>query len=261
MPWKFGHAINIGKRSEQQDRIGVFHARNCKRHLMVVADGMGGLEQGAQAAKIVIDTAKEKFTKRRISNPELFLESICHQAHKSINALESDASSAPGTTCVILYIEKSEAYWAHIGDSRLYHFRQGQLINQTLDHSATQLMIAQGLVEKNGNAVNSLQNQLYKRLGGDKDPEPDFNSSTLENGDIFLLCSDGFWQSIEHEQILSILKDYPVDQDGPERLVNLALQNGGPNCDNISVMLGQRMKKPQKNCFRKISTFFKEINH
>ena len=259
MPWKFGHAINIGKRSEQQDRIGVFHTRNCKRHLMVVADGMGGLEQGAQAAQIVIDIAKEKFTKRRISNPELFLESICHQAHKSINALESDASSAPGTTCVILYIEKSEAYWAHIGDSRLYHFRQGQLINQTLDHSATQLMIAKGLIEKNGNTVNSLQNQLYKRLGGDKDPEPDFNSSTLENGDIFLLCSDGFWQSIAHKQILNILKDYPVE-DAPERLVNLALQKGGPNCDNISVLLGQMMKKPQRNCIRNISAFFKKIN-
>lgn len=259
MPWKFGHAINIGKRSEQQDRIGVFHTRNCKRHLMVVADGMGGLEQGGQAAQIVIDTAKEKFTKRRISNPELFLESICHLAHKSINALESNASSAPGTTCVILYIDKSEVYWAHIGDSRLYHFRQGQLINQTLDHSATQLMIAKGLVEKNGNTVNSLQNQLYKRLGGDKDPEPDFNSSTLENGDIFLLCSDGFWQSIAHKQILSILKDYPVE-DVPERLVNLALQKGGPNCDNISVLLGQMMKKPQRNYIRKISAFFKKIN-
>ena len=261
MQWKFGCAINIGKRSEQQDRIGIFHTRNNKRHLMVLADGMGGIEQGAQAAQIVIDTAKEKFTNSRISNPELFLESICHHAHKSINALESDGSSAPGTTCVILYIDKSEAYWAHIGDSRLYHFRQGQLINQTVDHSAKQLMITKGLSEENGNTVNSLQNQLYKRLGGDKDPEPDFNSSTLENDDLFLLCSDGFWQSISNEQTLNMLKDYPVDQDGPEQLVNLALQNGGPNCDNISVVVSERMKKPQKNFFRKISAFFKEIFH
>ena len=246
MLWKFGQAINIGKRSEQQDRVGVFHARNGKRHLLVLADGMGGLQQGAQAAQIVIDTAKDAFTKRRISNPELFLESICYQAHKSINALEPDASPAPGTTCVILYIDNNEAWWTHIGDSRLYHFRQSKLINQTLDHSALQLMITQGLVEKNSNAANSLQNQLYKRLGGDKAPEPDFNSSTLENGDIFLLCSDGFWQSIAHEQILNILNDHPIDRDGPERLVNLALQNGGSDCDNISVMLGQRMEKPQK---------------
>ena len=54
MLWKFGQAINIGKRSEQQDRVGVFHARNGKRHLLVLADGMGGLQQGAQAAQIVI---------------------------------------------------------------------------------------------------------------------------------------------------------------------------------------------------------------
>jgi serine/threonine protein phosphatase PrpC len=210
-----------------------------------VADGMGGLQKGAQAAQLVIDTAKKAFTKRRISNPELFLESICYQAHKSINTLEQDASPDPVTTCVLLYIDKNEAYWMHIGDSRLYHFRKRKLINQTLDHSAMQLMIAQGLVEKNSNAANSLQNQLYKRLGGDKAPEPDFNSSTLENGDIFLLCSDGFWQSISHEQILNILKDHPIDQDGPEKLVNLALQNGGTDCDNISITVGQKMEKPQ----------------
>lgn len=256
MSWKFGQAINIGKRSEQQDRLGLFSNKKGTRHLLVVADGMGGLQQGAQAAQIVIDTAEQAFSEDKIVNPELFLENIIHQAHKDINTLERNASSAPGTTCVLLYIDQSEAYWAHIGDSRLYHFRQGQLINQTLDHSAMQLMIDQGLVENNTDEANALQNQLYKRLGGDNDPEPDFNLSDLEQGDLFMLCSDGLWQSIEDEQVLGILEEHPLDQDGPDHLVNLARQNGGPNCDNISVMLSQNLQKPKKNYLGKVSSFF-----
>lgn len=257
MSWKFGQAINIGKRSEQQDRLGLFSSKNGTRHLLVVADGMGGLEQGAKAAQIVINTAEHAFSQGKITNPELFLENIIHQAHQSINALKLEASTVPGTTCVLLYLDKTEAYWAHIGDSRLYHFRQGLLINRTVDHSAMQLMIDQGLVEDNSDEANALQNQLYKRLGGDNDPEPDFNSCDLEPGDLFMLCSDGLWQAIEDKQVLGILEEHPLDQDGPEQLINLALKNGGSNCDNISVMLSENLQKPQKSYLGKVSSFFK----
>ncbi|MGR9071924.1 MAG: PP2C family protein-serine/threonine phosphatase [Gammaproteobacteria bacterium] len=243
MTWKFGQAINIGKRSEQQDRIGVFHAENGKKHLMVVADGMGGIPKGDQAAQIVVDTAEQAFKRNKIKNAESFLEDICYQAHEKINGLEADITSAPGTTCVLLYIDKQQAYWAHVGDSRLYHYRQGRLFNQTLDHSLIQLMIDQGLIKEKSEEAKSVQNQLYKRLGGQKDPEPDIHAGDLESGDMFLLCSDGFWQYIDTEQIPAVLDDHPLDQDGPERLVDIALRNGGEDCDNISVTLAQWEKK------------------
>lgn len=253
MPWKFGQALNIGKRSEQQDCLGIFSNKKGTQHLLVVADGMGGLHQGAQAAQMVIDTAEQAFTEcKKIPNPELLLENIIHKAHKRINTLEQDASSTAGTTCILLYIDESEAYWAHIGDSRLYHFRQGALINQTIDHSAMQLMIDQGLAESDSDEANAVQNQLYKRLGGSKDPEPDFNSSDLEAGDFFMLCSDGLWQAFDDKQILDILEKYPIDQDGPEHLVNLALQHGGSNCDNISVVLSQNLKNSKKSLLSKV---------
>jgi serine/threonine protein phosphatase PrpC len=257
MPWKFGQAINIGKRSEQQDRIGIFHTEDGKRHLMVVADGMGGIPKGGQAAQIVVDTAEQAFKKNRIRNPELFLEAICSQSHEKINQLEADSSLAPGTTCVLLYIDKRQAYWAHIGDSRLYHYRQGRLINQTLDHSLVQLMIDQGAIEDGGSEARSLQNQLYKRLGGAKKPEPDIHTDALKSGDIFLLCSDGFWQFVEKDQIPAILQNHPLDQDGPEHLVTLALQSGGPHCDNISVTLAQ-WEQTQTGFIQKVRCLFKK---
>jgi len=256
MPWKFGQAINIGKRKEQQDRIGIFHTGDGKRHLMVVADGMGGLPKGDQAAQIVVDTAEQAFKTNKIRNPESFLEDICTQSHKRINQLETDISKAPGTTCVLLYIDRLQAHWAHIGDSRLYHYREGRLINQTLDHSLMQLMIDQGAIEENTEEARSLQNQLYKRLGGPQKPEPDIHAGTLKNGDLFLLCSDGFWQSVEKDQVPFILQDHPLDQDGPERLVTLALQNGGRCCDNISVTLAQ-WETAQTSLMQKIRNLFK----
>ncbi|WP_305908932.1 protein phosphatase 2C domain-containing protein [Methylomarinum sp. Ch1-1] len=253
MPWKFGQALNIGKRSQQQDRVGIFH--NGDKHLMVVADGMGGIPKGDLAAQIVVDTAEQAFNNNKTDIPESLLEDICVQAHEKINQLETDGGSAPGTTCALLYLDKRHAHWAHIGDSRLYHYRQNRLINRTLDHSLRQLMIEQGVLERTSEEADAVQNQLYKRLGGCKDPQPDIHASMLENGDLFLLCSDGFWQSIETQRIPAILDNHPLEDDGPERLVGIALENGGQHCDNISVALAQWQKTPPR-FLPGISTFF-----
>lgn len=256
MPWQFGRALNIGKRNQQQDRVGVFHNRRRTRHMLVVADGMGGIPNGDQAAQIVIDTAERAFQKNKIRSPESFLEDICFQSHEQINRLVSEPTSAPGTTCVLLYIDKRQAYWAHIGDSRLYHYRNEQLIYQTQDHSVRQLMIEQGLIEDDSDTANSVQNQLYKRLGGAKDPEPDIHSSRWEQGDLFLLCSDGFWQSVDSHRIPAILQQQPLDQGGPDKLVDIALNNGGQDCDNISLVLAC-CEQTQTGFFRDIFSLFK----
>lgn len=255
MPWQFGHALNVGKRNDQQDRVGIFHNVSGNRHLLVVADGMGGIPKGDQAAQIVVDTAEQAFKQNKINHPESFLEEICFQSHEKINRLEADTVSAPGTTCVLLYIDKRRAYWAHIGDSRLYHYRQQYLINQTVDHSVRQLMISQGLIERQSDEASAIQNQLYKRLGGEKDPEPDVHSCSLERGDMFLLCSDGFWQSIEAKRIPEILQHHPIDRDGLRQIVDIALKHGGDNCDNISVALA-RWEDSEKGFFRSLFGFF-----
>lgn len=244
MPWKFGQALNIGKRDEQQDRAGIFH--NGNRHLLVVADGMGGIPDGDRAAQIVIDIAENLFQHGKPTNPETLLEEICLQSHAQINRLKTNGSAAPGTTCVLLHISGRHAYWAHIGDSRLYHYRQNRLIHQTSDHSLLQLMIGQGLIEANSKEAHFIQNKLVKRLGGLQEPEPDIQTSQLVHGDMFLLCSDGFWQSVAKDRIPEIIQRHPVDQDGAERLVEIALLNGGQNCDNISVTLAQWEKDKAK---------------
>jgi serine/threonine protein phosphatase PrpC len=117
MSWKFGAATDIGGRSEQQDRLVILHSRNKKQHLLVVADGMGGMKDGAKAAQILVDVATDHFTRHKVDRPYSFLEDICRTAHHAINNLQSATQGlAPGTTALLLYIDRQTAYWAHVGD-------------------------------------------------------------------------------------------------------------------------------------------------
>lgn len=100
-------------------------------------------------------------------------------------------------------------------------------------------MLSDGLIEAGSHEATAMQNRLYMRLGGEVEPEPDFNSTKLEDGDVFLLCSDGFWQAVEPDDMLAVLAQYPLDQDGPQYLVDLARQRGGEACDNISLAIAQ----------------------
>lgn len=239
MPWKFGAATDIGGRSEQQDRLALLHSRNGRRHLMVVADGMGGLKNGAQAAQILVDVATDCFARHTGETPYALLHGICQTAHDAINDLQRDAEPAPGTTALLLYIDKQTASWAHVGDSRLYHFRKGSLLQHTNDHSLLQLMIEKGLVEAGSAAAAAMQNQLYMRLGGEQTPEPDFNTTEVEDGDLFLLCSDGFWQTVQPGEMVAAIGQYLSDKNGPQYLVGLARQRSGDGCDNITLAVSQ----------------------
>lgn len=239
MAWTFGAATDIGDRSEQQDRVAVLHAPDGRRHLIVLADGMGGLQDGALAAQMLVDSASQRFGQFQGGDVFALLEDICLGAHDALRQLGGAASTAPGTTAVLLYLDKQTAAWLHVGDSRLYHFRKGNLFSCTNDHSMLQMMLSQGLVEAGSSEAAAVQNRLYMRLGSEAEPEPDFNSVKLEDGDLFLLCSDGFWQALQAEDMLAALAKHPLEQDGLHNLMDLARQRSGEGSDNISVAVAQ----------------------
>jgi serine/threonine protein phosphatase PrpC len=239
MPWQFSLASDIGGRSEQQDCLEMLSLNSGDTHLVVVADGMGGHRDGALAARTVIETARRRFNVRSISDPRAFLRELCLESHQGISALGRNEPRSPGSTCVLLYLNGPEAYWAHVGDSRLYHFRNGRLLNRTQDHSVAQLMVAQGRFKETDAATSALQNQLYMRLGGNELPDPDFGASEVEADDIFMLCSDGFWSHVEPQQVVTNLKGHPIDNENARHLVDLARKRGGSAGDNISLVLAR----------------------
>jgi serine/threonine protein phosphatase PrpC len=120
-------------------------------------------------------------------------------------------------------------------------------LGHTHDHSLLQLMIDKGLAEADC-ALGEMRNRLYMRLGGETPPEPDFNETEAQDGDMFLLCSDGFWQAMLPNEMIAALAHVPPGQDGPQCLVDLARQRGGNGCDNISLSvvqwIGAAEKKP-----------------
>lgn len=232
MPWVFAEQSDIGGRAQQQDRLQIFSGPG-ERHLAVVADGMGGHESGTAAAQAVVEIAGRHFNEGDASDPQAFLLNLCLAAHHAINALAQGDALSPGSTCVLLYTHGPEAYWVHVGDGRLYHFRAGEVVARTRDHSLAQLLQERGRLD---GADRSLQNQIYMRLGGDKLPEPDFACVAVEPRDVFLLCSDGLWDHVDSIEAASLLAGNDLAQ-ASARLVALARDRGGEAGDNISVVL------------------------
>ena len=244
MTWKFGIATDIGGRAEQQDRVDVIRAADGKRSLLVVADGMGGHHGGALAAQAVIDTANNFFDSNS-SDPLAALEQLCQQVHQSVISVEREGKQSPGSTVVMLYLDGDEACWAHIGDSRLYHFRNDKVLSRTLDHSMVQLLVTQGEMSEEEMATSPLQNQLYMRLGSEQPPEPELNAGQVQQGDLFLLCSDGFWEYVSPDEVSEALANNELD-DATSQLVSLARERGGEGGDNISVAIAQFGKEKKK---------------
>lgn len=233
MTWLFSIAHDIGGRSEQQDRVAAISMRGGSEHLLVLADGMGGHRGGAQAAQQLLDSARTYSNNSDAFAPDALLESICLHTHQAISQWGGVGQRRPGTTCVLLYVSGPEAYWVHVGDSRLYFARSGQLIRQTLDHSLDALESTHGR-----DAVTS-RNLIYMCLGGSMRPRPCADALAVEAGDVILVCSDGFWEQVAAEEALGHIQQHGLAANSASELVQLARRRGGSGADNISLAMAR----------------------
>ncbi len=245
MRWRFGIASDIGDRAEQQDRAAIVESSDGDDYLVAVADGMGGYQGGALAAQAVIDAATPFFETAIVSDPLSSLGALCSEAHRAIVQIGEHGGQSPGSTCVLLYLSADEACWVHVGDSRLYHFRKKRLVTRTLDHSMAQVLVSRGETAETEIADSPLQNQLYMRLGGTQEPDPEFGAAEVQPGDLFMLCSDGFWASVDPQEVAAVMSEDDL-QAAAERLVQLAKERAGSGGDNITVAMAQLRRQPRK---------------
>jgi serine/threonine protein phosphatase PrpC len=238
MAWRFDLASEIGGRAEQQDRVEVLAAPDRPGdYLVVLADGMGGRQHGAAAAQAVIDTAKREFPHASVTDPKRFLTDLCRKANEAIEAIGRQVGTLPGSTCAILYATEAEAYWAHVGDSRLYHFDRNGLLFRTRDHTVAELLNGDNASGAAANGLDPAGDRLYMCLGGKNALEPEFGASAVGTNDWFMLCSDGFWDQVEPEEVAKALTAWPWKRRSASDLVSLATQRGGAGGDNVSVAL------------------------
>lgn len=228
-----------GGRASNQDRVVVAERDNAV--LMVLADGLGGHAGGAMAAEILTRTAQHAFEAVRqpvITKPSAFLALAIMQAHKAIVA-HGDAQTppiSPRTTCVLALVQNGYAYWAHVGDSRLYHFRNGRVLSRTLDHTVIEELHVGGLLSEEEMKRHPDKARLLKAVGGPRPPSITLGEETaLATGDYLLLCTDGLWEALTADELSGFLK-YKSLEEGVEEMLLAAENRMKKKADNLSAI-------------------------
>ena len=228
-----------GGRATNQDRIVCAERDNAM--LLVLADGLGGHEGGALAAEILTQSAQYAFEAVRqpaITKPSAFLALTIMQAHKAVYARGQAQVPpiTPRTTCVLCLVQNGYAYWAHVGDSRLYHFRNGQVLTRTHDHTVTEQLRLDGLLSEEEMKRHPEKARLLKAVGGPHTPAVTLGEETvLQRGDSLLLCTDGLWEALSAEALFGYLK-YPSLDEGVEEMLLAAEHHMKERADNLSAI-------------------------
>jgi serine/threonine protein phosphatase PrpC len=229
-----------GAREVNQDRIAYTYSRETL--LLVVADGMGGHLGGEIAAQIAVRLFIERFqqeAKPILRNPLKFMQETLLRAHAALASYASQFSmlETPRTTCVAAVVQGNHAYWAHVGDSRLYLLRQGKLIGATKDHSKVQYLVDQGIIAPQDVPTHPDRNKIFSCLGGAAEPVIDLSKRTpLANGDILILCSDGLWSVYPVREMSKMLTSTPILTTAPQ-IMREAEERGGAEGDNLSAII------------------------
>jgi len=229
-----------GSRKVNQDRIAYTFSRDAL--LLVVADGMGGHAGGEIAAQIAVRLFIERFqqeAKPVLKNPLKFLQDTMVRAHAALGSYANQFSmlETPRTTCVACLVQAGHAYWAHVGDSRLYLFRQGGLIGATKDHSKVQYLVDQGIIGADEIGHHPDRNKIFSCLGGLVDPVIDLSRRTpLRNGDVIVMCTDGLWAVFDQREIATWLTSTPILTTAPQ-MMREGEKRGGQDGDNLSAIV------------------------
>ena len=237
---ELGAAQTIGKRQEQQDGF-LGRAFPEKRSLLVaVADGMGGLSSGGAAAKIALDTVALELEHTLPDNPapgqlpELLVHAV-ETAGKKLAAWCLEQRITAGTTLAMVYIFREEIYFCSVGDSRIYLYRGDEIIQLNEDHSLENYLTRCILKQEE---IPEVSGSIYSYMGQEPIAEIDFSRQGLPimDGDVFLLCSDGFYQAVSEEEMQELLGNGNVQRQ-TENLLKQVLKKKIEHQDNATLLM------------------------
>ena len=216
--------------------------------LLIVADGVGGQAHGQEASRLAVqslaDYVSGSFSSQQMK-PEVFLPLLTaavQYVNQSVYQQNREQRDHMGTTMTAALVIDSTAYVAHVGDSRLYLYRQPTGLAQiTRDHSVVAALVAEGFIKSEDIYTHPMRNRIYRSLGEKTTVEVDVDALPLAAGDLLLLCSDGLWEMVRDQQIAAILTTpMPHPTETAYDLVQAALAGGGE--DNVSVIVAQVSK-------------------
>lgn len=209
-----------------------------KGTLFIVADGMGGHRGGEIASQLAVDTVLEAYYASTESDPARALDFAFKKANGVIiEKSRTDVSLyGMGTTCTALVMRKDEGFYAHVGDSRAYLFRGGELTQLTEDHSLVGEMVRSGILTDEDARRHPRRNVITRSIGTHEDLFVDLSAAPLRliDGDVFVLCSDGLTSLVAQNELKAALASNPP-RKACEALVDLANEHGGK--DNVTVQI------------------------
>jgi serine/threonine protein phosphatase PrpC len=229
----------LGNREENQDRVAI--AIGDGSALLVVVDGMGGHADGARAAEAAIRAMVGEFweASRPLFDPEGFLHLTVGRGHDAVVELGRGLPQEirPRATCAVCLVQGSNAFWAHVGDSRVYQLRAGAVVARTRDHSHVELLLQAGRITERQAHDHPMRNYVECCIGGDPVlPEMTLTGrNVLLPGDVLMLCSDGLWSGATDDELatLSFASDRGL-RDSLASLGEKAVLSTAPFADNTT---------------------------
>lgn len=244
MKLAFSEKTDVGKvRELNEDSLG--NIETSAGHFFLVCDGMGGHRGGDIASSLAVQSFKD-YLNGSSSNLDDF-PSMLENAVIAVNKVIFERSKSAGklkgmgTTCVLLFINDSLAYYSNVGDSRLYFVRNKEIKQLTKDQSLVQQLVDRNIISEEEAAHHPRKNEILQALGLSDSVKPDTSEIpvNVDENDTFVLCSDGLYNHVNNDEILNIVTDNPPE-DSCKLLINSANAAGGS--DNISVQVIKLIK-------------------
>ena len=222
-----------GARPYNEDRV--FCGRTDQGLLALVVGGLGGYGGGADAAQAAVDSCWRDFQAAPGTGREA-LQQLAQRANEEVRRLQRSGGQMKST---LVALAADQGMWAvvHVGDSRCYHFRDGQLLSRTIDHSVSQMEALAGRITDREIRFHADRNKVLRALGGGEEVRPEVRpAEPLQPGDCFLLCSDGFWEYVWEEEMLADLVKSRTPEDWLRYMAGRIGKRLNPHSDNFSAV-------------------------
>lgn len=239
MQYEIGRVSLLGNRKNNQDRLGI--AESHGGVVLILGDGLGGKPGGELAAETLVKSVQHSLRHKimPVEEPEILLKKLIVQAHYAVRSMgaKQNPPIEPGSTAVLCLIQNKKAWWAHVGDSRFYLFRDGLCIYRTQDDSYVEHLYQKGEITLEKRDGHPMRNYVTQCIGL-METEPQVTVSKgvdLQANDTLLLCSDGFWEPLDDAQIGATLSEGNI-KDSLQKLATRAEQSSYPKSDNTTVL-------------------------
>lgn len=231
----------IGGRKENQDSAGL--KETTLGLLVVVCDGMGGMQGGSVASQLAVQTILEAVSSAdKQDNPVMVLKKAIRSANVAIieNGIENPELQGMGTTVTALLLTPQSAITAYVGDSRIYQLRNGKKVFRTFDHSMVFEMVKKNVITEEQARLSSQSNVILRALGIKADVEISVEERPYLKGDLFVLCTDGFWGAMpENDFLRHLTEKTTVDKilESTANVVESIGRSSGGEYDNLTAAL------------------------